>query len=84
MIDLRSEQMIQHVHGGREQDALVGLTGLPGEDAGEEGLSNTGVTDQDDIGALRQERKIQQAKDAVLRLHTALVMVEVESVNARL
>ena len=34
VIDLRSEQMIQHVHGGGEQDALIGLTDAPANDFG--------------------------------------------------
>ena len=36
------------------------------------------------IGALPKEREIEQAQDAVLGLHTALVMVEVKRVDAGL
>ena len=34
VINLRSEQMIQHVHGGGEQDALIGLADAPANDLG--------------------------------------------------
>jgi len=34
VINLRSEQMIQHVHGGGEQDALIGLADAPANDFG--------------------------------------------------
>ena len=68
MIDLRSEQMIQHVHGGGEQDALIRLAGLPSEDAGEESFAHAGIADQHQIGALLQKGEIEQAQDAVLGL----------------
>ena len=84
MIHLRSQQMIQHVHSRGEQDSLICLTCFPCQDASEECLSHAGIADQYDIGTQRQEGKIQQTKNAVLRLHAALVVVEVESVNARL
>ena len=32
VIDLRGEQMVQHVHGGGEQDALIGLADAPAND----------------------------------------------------
>jgi hypothetical protein len=84
MIDLRSQQMIQHVHGGGEDDALIGLACLPSEDAGEEGLAHTRIADQHQVGALFQEGKVEQTEDAILRLHAALVVVEVEGVDAGL
>jgi len=76
--------MIQHIHGSCEQDALIRLTGFPCQDAGEECLPDTGIADEYDVGAQRQESKIQQAQNTVLRLHAAFVVMEVESVNARL
>jgi hypothetical protein len=84
VIDLRCEQMIQHIHGCCEQDALIGLAGFRSDDAGEEGLSHAGVADQYKVRALFQKREIEQTQDAVLRLDAALVMVEVESVDAGL
>ena len=65
-------------------DALIGLAGLPSEDAGEEGLAHAGIADQHQIGALFQEGKVEQAKDTVLGLHAAFVVVEVEGVDAGL
>lgn len=52
MIDLRSQQMIEHVHGSGEDDTLIGLACLPSEDAGEEGLAHAGIADQHQVGAL--------------------------------
>ena len=84
VIDLKGRQVIEHVHGSGEDDALIGLAGLPSEDAGEEGLAHAGITDQHQVGALLQESKVEQTKDAVLSLQAAFVMVEVESVDAGL
>lgn len=42
MIDLRGQQMIQHVHGGGEQDALIRLTRFPSEDAARKVLPTLG------------------------------------------
>ena len=52
VIDLRSEQVIQHVHGGGEQDALIGLAGAPADDFGEEGFAHAGIADEHEVGAL--------------------------------
>ena len=84
MIDLRCEQMIQHVHGCREQDALVGLASFRSDDAGEKGLAHPGVADEHKVRTLLQKREIEQTQNAVLRLDTALVMVEVEGVDGGL
>ena len=84
MIDLRSQQMIQHVHGCGEQNALIGLAGFPSEDAGQEGFPHAGIADQYEVGTLAKEAEIEQTQDAILGLHTALVMVEVERVDTGL
>ena len=76
--------MIQHVHGGSEDYALIRLAGLPSKDAGEEGLAHAGVADQHQVGALSQEGKVEQTQDAVLGLHAAFVVVKVEGVDAGL
>jgi len=47
--------MIQHVHGGREQHALIGLAGAPGDDLGQEGFPSAGIADQNDAGSLGDE-----------------------------
>ena len=84
LIDLGSEQVIEHVHGGGERHALIRLTGLPSEDAGEESLAHAGIADQHEIGALFQEGEIEQTQYASLGLHAALVVMEVKSVDAGL
>lgn len=84
MINLGSEQVIQHVHGGSEHDALIGLAGLPSENAGEEGLAHAGIADQHEIGALFEEGEVEQTQDAIFGLHAAFVMVEVEGVDVGL
>jgi len=56
--------MIQHVHRGGEQNALIRLAGFPSEDAGEECFSDAGIADQHEIGALSQEGEIEQPEDA--------------------
>ena len=55
VIDLRGEQMIEHVHGGGEQDALIGLAGAPADDFGQEGLADARIADEDEVGALVRE-----------------------------
>ena len=81
MIDLRSEQLVQHIHSGGEQNALIGLTGAPANDFRQEGFSCAGIPNQDDTGSFGEKLKIQQAQDARLELHAALMVFEVEAVN---
>jgi hypothetical protein len=84
MIDLRGEEMIEHIHGRREQDADVCLASTPAEDLSQEGFPHTGVTDDHDVGALLQEVQLELAQDAVFRLLARFVMGEVELVEGRL
>jgi hypothetical protein len=84
MIDLGSQEMVEHVHGGGEQHSLVRLAGTPTDDLGQVGLAHAGITDQTHAGAVMQEVEIKQAKDASLELESGLVMVEVEAVDGRL
>src|SRR5262249_32810162 len=81
VIDLRSEEMIEHIHGGGEQHALIRLTSAACEDLGEECFSDARVADDNDAGAIADELQIQKAKKAVLHLQTALVMIELEAVD---
>ena len=76
--------MVEHVHGGSEEHALVGLTGAPGDDLGQVGFAYAGVTDETHAGAITQEVEIEQTKDAGLELEARLVMVKVEAVDGRL
>ena len=39
VIDLRSIQIVEHVHGGGEEHTLIGLTGTPADDLCQKGLS---------------------------------------------
>ncbi len=68
MIDLRSQEMVEHVHGSGEQHPLVGLTGAPGDDLGQIGFAYARITDETHAGAVAQEVEIEQAKDASLEL----------------
>ena len=76
--------MVEHVHGGGEQDTLVGLTGAPADDLGQVRLAHAGITDETHAGAIAQEVEIEQAQDASLELESGLVMVKVEAVDGRL
>ena len=73
--------MIEHVHGGCEQYALIGLAGTPRQDLREERFANTGIANDDDAGAVADEVEIHQTKEAVLHLQTALVVIELETVD---
>jgi len=84
VIHLRRQQVIQHIHGGGEQNALVGLAGFPAEDLGQECFAHARITDEHDVGPLPQEGEIEQAQDAVLGLDAAFVMVEVKGVDGGL
>jgi len=78
------QEMVEHVHGGGEQHALVGLTGAPGDDLGQVGFAHAGIANETHAGAVAQEVEIEQAKDASLELESGLVMVKVEGVDGRL
>ena len=76
--------MVEHIHGGGEQDPLVVLTGAPADDPGEISFTHAGITDDADAGAVTQKVEIEQTKDAGLELESGLVMVKVEAVDRRL
>ena len=84
VIDLGGEQVIEHVHGGGEQDTLIRLAGAPAHDLGQEGLANPGISDKDQVGAVGDKGQIEQTQYAILVLRTALVMSEVKRVDAGL
>jgi len=83
MINLGSQEMVEHIHGGGEQDPLVVLTGAPADDPGEISFTHAGITDDADAGAVTQKVEIEQTKDAGLELESGLVMVKVEAVDGR-
>lgn len=76
--------MVEHIHGGGEQDPLVGLTGAPADDPGEIGFAHSRIADNAHAGAVTQKVEIEQTKDAGLELESGLVMVKVEAVDGRL
>ena len=81
MVHLRSRELIQHVHGGGEEHALIGLAGPPADDFCQECFSHARIADKNRARAFGQKLQIQQAQDTVLQLHAALVMLEVEAIN---
>ena len=76
--------MIQHVHGGGEENALIGLASTPGNDFCQKCFSDAGIANKDGAGSLGQELQIEQAQDPILQLHATLVMFEVKAVNRML
>jgi hypothetical protein len=84
VIHLRGEQTIEHVHGGGEHHTLIRLASPPANNFRQECLSDTRISDQDQVGSLGEETQIEQAQDAILILRAGLVMVEVKRVDARL
>jgi len=84
VIDLGGEQVIEHVHGGGEQDALIRLAGAPAHDLGQKRFSDARISDENQVGAVGDKAQVEQAKDAILVLRAALVMSEVKRVDAGL
>ena len=60
VINLRSEQVIEHVHGGSEENPLIGLAGTPGDHLRQKCFPHAGIADQHDIGSFGEEREIEQ------------------------
>ena len=67
--------------GGGEQHAVIGLTGAPAYDLGEEGFADTRIADEDRAGALLQKLQIEQAQNARFQLQAALVVFELKAVD---
>jgi hypothetical protein len=40
VIDLGGQQVVEHIHGGGEEHALIGLTGAPGDDFRQKGFGS--------------------------------------------
>ena len=55
MIDLRGQQVVEHVHGGGKEDAQIRLAGAPANDFGKNVLPDTRIADQDQVGAVFQK-----------------------------
>jgi hypothetical protein len=84
VIDLGSEQVIEPIHGGGEQHALIGRASAPSDKFCQKSLAHTWIADQYKIGAFVEERQIEQTQDARLGLLAALVMEEVKGIDAGL
>ena len=84
MIDLGSEQVIEHVHRGGEQDALIDLAGAPGDQFRQERFADAGISDEHDVGSFGEEGEIEQAQEPGFGLQAALVVMEVKGVDTGL
>ena len=60
MIHLGSGELIEHVHGGCEQDTLIGLTRFPAKDLREKRLAHSRVANENKIRTLADEGEIEQ------------------------
>jgi hypothetical protein len=80
----RSEQVIEHVHSGGEQDALIGLAGAPGDQFRQECFANTWISDKHDVGSFGEEGEIEQAQEPGFGLQAAFVVMEVKGVDTGL
>src|ERR1700730_1676780 len=81
MIDLRGQQMVEHVHGGCKQDTLIGLTGLPTDDFRQKCFAHAWVAEKDRAIALCYELQIEEAQNAGFELHAALMVFELKAVD---
>jgi hypothetical protein len=84
MIDLGSQQVIQHVHGGGEKGPHIRPTGPPAENLGEIGRPGPRISDQDHVSTVFQEVEIEEPEDAALALYPRFVVLEVKGVDAGL
>ena len=81
MIDLRGIQVIEHVHGGGKQDALMRLTGSPSDSFRQKGFPHARIAHDHDVGPVLEKIEIEESQDAVFGFHAALVMLELEAVD---
>jgi hypothetical protein len=81
MIDLRGIQMIEHVGGGAEQNALFAWQARQPMILGQQSLAHTRIANDNDAGALVQKLEVQQTDHASLDLPAAFMMFEVEAIN---
>jgi hypothetical protein len=72
--------VIEHVHGGGEEHALISLAGTPADDFRQHGFADTRIADKNGAGSFVQKLQIEQPQDAGFRFQARLVMFEVEAV----
>jgi hypothetical protein len=76
--------VIEHVHGGGKQDALIRLAGAPAHDLAQESLANARISDEDQVGGVGDKGQVEQAQYAIFVLRATLVMREVKRVDTGL
>lgn len=81
MIDLRGEQLIEHIHRRGEEHTEVALAGLEREDLGDHRLAGAGIANQYNVGSSPHEVEIEQLQDARFGLLAALVIGELKRVD---
>lgn len=84
VIDLRGQQVIEHVHGGSEESSDIGLAGSPAEDLRQVGLAGPRITDEHHIGAFLQEVQVEKPEDAGFALQPGFVVLEVKGIDGGL
>src|SRR5262249_49466756 len=84
VIDLRSQQVIEHVHSGGEQHSMIGLTCAPTHDFGEKSFTHARITDENGTNSFWQKLQVKQPQDAMLGFHASFMVLEIEAVNGRL
>ena len=83
MIGIGSHQMIDHVHGGCEQDFDALLSGGIGDDFAQEAFADTGIANEDDVFFMVDKIEGQQFQDVGFLLFTGVMEVKVKLINGR-
>ena len=82
MIDLGSEQLIEHVHGGGEQHSLIAWQARQPMIFARNVLPTPGLPMIDRAGAFLEKVEVEQPQDTVFCISMAtLVMFEMEAVD---
>ncbi len=55
--------MVDHINGGGKEDLDICITGCVGDAFGEEGLTGTWVTDQDEVFMLFDKVQVKEIED---------------------
>lgn len=73
--------MVEHIHGGGEENTLIALAGAPTNNFGQKRFPHARIPDDDSAGSFLQEVQIEHPENPILDLCPALVMFEVEVVD---
>ena len=71
----------KRVHGRGKEHTLIRLAGAPADDFREKGFAYARIADKDRPGSLGDELQIEQAENAGLQVHAALVVFEVKTID---